>query len=102
MILARVTTLTAFVACAAMGALVGTPTPASAEDPEPCTAKKFQFDAVKKACAEGGRPKAKAMMKAVVKKAKAAGESMKCTTCHKDAKNFALKDDAGKLLKKWL
>ncbi len=69
---------------------------------DPCTAKKFKYDKVEKACKDGGRDAAKKLMKDVVKKAKAAGEDVNCKTCHKSLKTFDLTDDAEKKLGKWL
>jgi hypothetical protein len=74
----------------------------NADEPKPCAAKKFETKEVEAACKKGGQKGAKDMMKAVVKKAKAAGESMKCETCHKDLKAYDLKPDAQADLKKWL
>lgn len=64
---------------------------ASAEDaaaPKPCTAKKFHFKEVEKACKDGGQKGAKTMMKKLVKKAKAAGQDINCKSCHKSLKTF--------------
>lgn len=69
---------------------------------EACSAKKFQFPAVEKACKEGGRKAAKDLMKAAVKKAKAAGKKYKCTSCHEDQKSFDLKKNAVEDLKPWI
>jgi len=77
------------------GATLGvlTPTIARAGD-EACTTKKFHYAPVEKACKEGGRKAAKEVMKGAVKKAKAAGKDVKCTSCHEDTKDFKLKDNA--------
>lgn len=84
-----------------MGGLVSQT--ASADDPKPCVAKSFKIAKVKAACKDGGQAKAKAMMKKAVKKAKAAGESMTCKTCHSSLKTFELTgDDPVGMLKKWL
>lgn len=40
-------------------------------------------------------------MKTIVEKAKAAGEKIKCTSCHTDQKHYELKDNALADLKKW-
>lgn len=74
----------------------------NADEPKPCVAKSFETKQVEAACKKGGQKAAKDMMKAVVKKAKAAGETMKCDTCHKDLKAYDLKDGALADLKKWL
>jgi len=79
---------------------------ALAEDPAaptPCAAKSFKIGKVEAACKKGGQAEAKKMMKAAVKKAKAAGESMTCKTCHSSLKTYALTgDDPVGQLKKWL
>jgi len=83
--------LSALLAAAAFGVLV--PSVAHAGD-EACTTKKFHYPAVEKACKDGGRKAAKEVMKGVVKKAKASGKDVKCTSCHEDTKDFKLKDNA--------
>lgn len=76
---------------------------ASAEDPAPCSAKSFKIAKVKAACEDGGQPAAKNLMKAAVKKAKEAGESMTCKSCHSELKTYALTgDDPVGKLEKWL
>jgi len=82
---------TALGAAAVFG--VFAPSVARAGD-EACTTKKFNYPAVEKACKEGGRKAAKELMKGAVKKAKAAGKDVKCTSCHEDTKAFKLKDNA--------
>ena len=72
------------------------------DDAQPCTAKKFEFPEVKKACAEGGRKAAKAMMKKLVKKAKDAGQDINCKSCHTDLKKYDLKKNAVEDFKKLL
>ena len=87
---------------ALVGALFGASAPAGADD-NPCTASRFEFKEVEKACKEGGRVAAKKMMNAVVKKAKEAGEQMNCKTCHNDVKDkFDLKPNANADFKRWL
>ena len=74
-----------------------------ADDLKPCTAKTFKVKQVEAACRSGGLAAAKKMMKAATKKAKAAGEDMKCKTCHTELKTFALTGpDTVASLKKWL
>lgn len=78
---------------------------ASAEDPKPkpCAAESFKISKVEAACKSGGQAAAKALMKKAVKKAKAAGESMTCKSCHSSLKTFDLTgDDPVGSLKKWL
>lgn len=76
---------------------------AQADDPKPCTAKSFKIAKVKAACEAGGQPAAKKLMKAATKKAKAAGETMTCKTCHDNLKTFSLAgDDPVGKIKKWL
>ena len=68
----------------------------------PCTAKKFAYPKVEKACTDGGRSAVKKLMKAAVKKAKAAGEDINCKSCHTSRKSYELVDGASKRLQKWL
>lgn len=75
---------------------------ANADDPKPCLTKSFKTKQVEAACKKGGQKAAKDLMKTAVKKAKAAGESVKCSTCHEDLKSFDLKNGAVDGLKKWL
>jgi cytochrome c len=91
--------LSAVLGAAAFG--VASPSVARAAD-EACTTKKFNYPAVEKACKDGGRKAAKDVMKAALKKAKAAGNDVKCTSCHEDTKAFKLKDNAVKDLKPWI
>ena len=84
-------------------------TAASAEPAEPtyagadaCTTKDFGVDAIRDACAKGGRPAAKEFMESIVKKARAAGTQLKCTSCHSDMKTFDRKPTAIDDLKKWI
>ena len=70
-------------------------------EPKPCNAKKFKIKKVEKACKDGGQPAVKKMMKAAVKKAKAAGEDINCKSCHNSLKEFDLKSGSEKI-KKWL
>lgn len=88
--------LAAALLASAVSGLVISPSPAQADDGEKqaCTAKKFHYPAVEKACKDGGRKAAKEIMKAAVKKAKAAGKDVKCTSCHEDTKAYVLKDNA--------
>lgn len=83
-------TITAFVFSAifAGGLAMGTAHADEDDAPGPCKAKKFEIEAVKKACDSGGAPAAKKIMKDAVKKAKAAGEDMNCKTCHESTKEF--------------
>lgn len=92
----------ALAASLAFSGLLGfAPSIARAGD-EACTTKKFHYPAVKKACSEGGRKAAKELMKGAVKKAKAAGKDVKCTSCHEDTKEFKLKDNAVEDLKPFI
>ena len=86
---------------AALGALL--PSSAHAGDGDgACAATKFNFPAVEKACKDGGRKAVKTLMKASVKKAKAAGKDVKCTSCHEDLKGYKLKDNAVADLKPYI
>ncbi|MEX1363393.1 MAG: hypothetical protein AB1Z98_09725 [Nannocystaceae bacterium] len=76
--------------------------PALAEGEDPCTAESFKFAQVEAACKAGGRKAAKTLMKKAVAKAKAAGETMNCKSCHSSMKTFALTDDAVSGLEGWL
>ncbi len=75
---------------------------AGEEAPPPCTTKKFATKQVEKACKTGGRKAAKALMKKIVKKAKADGKDINCKSCHTSLKSFELKPDAVDHLKKLL
>lgn len=83
-------TITSFVFSAifAGGLAMGTAHADEDDAPGPCKAKKFEIEAVKKACDAGGAPAAKKIMKDAVKKAKAAGDDMNCKTCHESTKEF--------------
>lgn len=83
---------------AALGAFSSSPAQAGDE----CQTKKFKYPAVAAACKSGGRAAAKDLMKGAVKKAKAAGKDIKCTSCHEDAKDFVLKSNAVDDLKPWI
>lgn len=85
----------ALAAALSAGATLGVLVPSTAHaGDEACATKKFHYAAVEKACKEGGRKAAKEVMKGAVKKAKAAGKDVKCTSCHEDTKDFKLKDNA--------
>lgn len=88
----------ALLAAAAFG--LASPRLAYADDA--CTTKKFHYPAVEKACKDGGRKAAKEVMKGAVKKAKAAGKDVKCTSCHEDTKEFKLKSNAVDDLKPYI
>lgn len=75
---------------------------ARAEGEEACTAESFELAAVEAACNKGGRPAAKSLMKVAVKKAKAAGESMTCKSCHTNLKTYTLTSNAVSDLEPWL
>ncbi len=73
---------------------------ASADDK--CTVATSGDSPVAKACAKGGRPEAKKVMKEAVKTAKANGKTFTCENCHKDLETFTLtanaKEDFAKLM----
>ncbi|HEX4478040.1 MAG TPA: hypothetical protein VH142_23290 [Polyangiaceae bacterium] len=101
----RPSRFSSFVLAAALagGAAVGVFAPAVAHaGDDACTATKFHYPAVQNACKSGGRKAAKDLMKASVKKMKADGKDVKCTSCHEDAKEFKLKDNAVKDLKPYI
>ncbi len=71
----------------AAATVVIAPLPAAGDGDKPCKRTKFDTELVKKACAEGGQPAAKAAMKAFVKKAKSApggDPDLTCDSCHDD------------------
>jgi hypothetical protein len=57
---------------------------------------------VAKACKDGGIKAAKATMKDMVKKAKAAGVKMDCDDCHKDDTSYELTADGKDKFKKMM
>jgi hypothetical protein len=73
---------------------------ASADDK--CTIATKGDSPVAKACAKGGRPEAKKLMKDAVKTAKANKATFTCEGCHKDLESFELtknaRDDFAKLM----
>lgn len=69
---------------------------------QPCRAKSFQFSSVKTACQKGGVPRAKELMKSMVKKAKDRGENVKCSSCHTNQKTYENKPNAVADLRKLL
>ncbi|HTM46114.1 MAG TPA: hypothetical protein VL137_14235 [Polyangiaceae bacterium] len=98
--------LAAALALGAGAALLHT-APAYAADDEgsdsgACTAKKFNYPSVEKACKDGGRKAAKKLMKEASKKYKADGKDWKCNHCHKDLKAYELTDNAVKDLKPYI
>ncbi len=91
----------ALVLSLSLAAIVGS-IDARADDPKPCRATSFTVDAVQKACASGGQPAAKTLMKKAVDKAKSAGADVNCKSCHSDLTTFATTPDATTELKRWL
>jgi hypothetical protein len=77
-----------------LAAAIGAFAPKVAQADDACTTKKFHYKEVSAACKSGGRKAAKELMKGAVKKAKAAGKDVKCTSCHEDTKDFVLKSNA--------
>lgn len=69
---------------------------------DPCRAKSFSVPRVRDACATGGRAAAKRVMKDAIGKATATGQSLKCSNCHTNQRDYALKSDAVADLKRWL
>ncbi len=60
---------------------------------EPCRhATELGF--VASACSEGGLPRAKLAMKAMVKRARDRGLDLTCRSCHRDEQTYDLNDDA--------
>jgi hypothetical protein len=70
--------------------------------PDPCQSKTFHYSAVGSACKKGGRKPVKDIMRGVVKKAKAAGQDIQCTSCHVDTSSYLLKPNAVSDMKQWL
>jgi hypothetical protein len=87
---------------APLAAASATPTPTDAPSADACTTKNFHYTLVSSACRTGGRKAAKEVMKGAVKKAKAAGTDLKCTSCHEDVTSFHLKSNAVSDMKPWL
>lgn len=78
-------------------------TTANAGAGAPCVAKSFKIKKVEEACKSGGQDAVKTMMKAAVKKAKAAGNDVDCKTCHDDLKTYAVKAGSkASDIEKWL
>lgn len=70
--------------------------------PDPCEGKTFHYGLIAATCKKSGRKGVKEIMKGAVKKAKAAGQDIQCTSCHEDTKSFHLKSNAVSDLKQWL
>lgn len=75
---------------------------ASYKGSDPCRASSFSVQRVREACASGGRAAAKRVMKDAIGKATATGQLLKCSNCHSNQRDYALKADAVKELKRWL
>jgi hypothetical protein len=69
---------------------------------DPCRASSFSVSRVREACASGGRAAAKRVMKDAIGKATATGQLLKCSNCHSNQRDYALKGDAVAELKRWL
>jgi hypothetical protein len=69
---------------------------------DPCRAKSFGVPRVRDACASGGRAAAKRVMKDAIGRATATGQSLKCSNCHVDQRDYGLKANALEDLKRWL
>lgn len=80
----------------------GDVTVASYKGSDPCRAAKFSVSRVREACASGGRPAAKRVMKDAIGKATATGQLLKCSDCHSNQRDYSLKSDAVADLKRWL
>lgn len=78
----------AFTAIFAGGLYAGTASAGDDGEITPCKATSFKVAQVKKACEKGGVKAAKKLMKSAVKKAKDAGESVNCKTCHESTKEL--------------
>jgi hypothetical protein len=75
---------------------------ASYKGSDPCRATKFSVARVREACASGGRAAAKRVMKDAIGKATATGQLLKCSNCHSNQNDYALKADAVAELQRWL
>lgn len=75
---------------------------ASYKGSDPCRATKFSVARVREACASGGRAAAKRVMKDAIGKATATGQLLKCSNCHSNQNDYALKGDAVAELQRWL
>jgi hypothetical protein len=69
---------------------------------DPCKAPSFSVPRVGEACATGGRSAAKRVMKDAIGKATATGQTLKCTNCHANQRDYSLKSNAVADLKRWL
>lgn len=63
---------------------------AQADPPKPCIKAKQKTSQVQAACDRGGLDEAKKYMKGLVDKAKAAGNAIKCQSCHENLKTYEL------------
>jgi hypothetical protein len=70
--------------------------------PAPCQSKTLTLEPVITACRQGGRNAAKQVMKGAVAKARAAGTTLGCPSCHVDMNRYELKPNALTDLKRWL
>ena len=70
-----------------------------AADSKKCTIATKGDNDVAKACAAGGIPRAKTVMKNMVKQAKDKGKKFECDGCHKNEEDWKLTDDAEKSFK---
>lgn len=75
---------------------------ASYKGSDPCRASSFSVPRVRDACATGGRAAAKRVMKDAIGKATATGQVLKCSSCHSNQRDYALKSDAVAELERWL
>jgi hypothetical protein len=75
---------------------------ASYKGSDPCRASSFSVPRVRDACATGGRAAAKRVMKDAIGRATATGQVLKCSSCHSNQRDYALKSDAVAELERWL
>jgi hypothetical protein len=83
-------------------AAAAAPAVSSYTGPDPCKAASFSVPRVREACGVGGRGAAKRVMKSAIEKATATGQSLKCSDCHVNQRDYSLKPDAVAELKRWL
>ncbi len=68
--------------------------PATYTGPAPCRAGSFSTSTVRGACARGGQPEARSLMRAFVARGKAKGLEFKCSSCHTDQSSYGLTGNA--------
>lgn len=62
--------------------------------PAPCRATSFSTSTVRSACARGGQPEARSLMRAFVNRGKTKDLEFKCSSCHTDQSSYGLTGNA--------